>query len=205
MASATLNPSKDNWLDSGNQFDNNGNGVTLFVGRSASGRQHAIFEFDLSGIQAGSTIDSAIFRRFVQGTPASAEPFTIRRCLRPTWSETTSTWNVFRTSNDWTTAGANAIGIGNDVTDENSVSSNFVTGPGYAELSLKSMCQDGLDIDGVLAFVIRRDVETGTSFETLITRTGINSDEHPELVVTWSLPDLPPPTVENPLFFGTNF
>jgi hypothetical protein len=75
----------------------------------------SLLKFDLSTIAAGSTVTSAsLYLRQQQGTHA----FTIQcyRTLRD-WVEAQATWNIYKTSNNWGTAGCR-----NSTSDYNSTS-----------------------------------------------------------------------------------
>jgi len=63
----------------------------------------ALMKWDISSMGSCTTVDSALIT--INGTNASADIYHVYG-LRRDWVETQATWNIYSTSNSWTTAGA---------------------------------------------------------------------------------------------------
>jgi hypothetical protein len=128
----TLMPVGDAEIQQHSPDLNLGNGTSVVSGAlGASARfeiRRALFQFDLSGIPAGSTINSVSLRvsavLLVPLSPANST-FDLRRLLA-SWTETEVTWNSRLSTGRWETPGASgpsdSVPIGS--------SSVFVTGLG---------------------------------------------------------------------------
>lgn len=96
----------DNWMDNGNATTNNGTGVGIQVGRNFVGNVfRGLLEFNVNDIPNGSTITAASLTINIT-VVNSPTKHTMCRLRRADWSETQSTWNIYKTSNNWSTAGA---------------------------------------------------------------------------------------------------
>src|SRR3990170_1048895 len=105
MAQVTLTATKDCGMQSNDADVNKDSSGYVQVGEWASGTEidRGLFQFDLSSIPAGSTIDSATLRLYDRGTDLSSTTRIMRvyRCVR-NWGETTVTWNKYDGTNLWT-------------------------------------------------------------------------------------------------------
>ena len=93
---------------------NDGGGTDLFASTFGVGdRRWFVIRFTgLSNITGPVTVNSATLRmKQRQNNGVGTESFTLRRCLRD-WVEAQVTWNIYKTSNNWTSGGG--MSNGND-------------------------------------------------------------------------------------------
>lgn len=137
---------KDTYLHSSSATTNFGTADPLNLGQVFGLTFRMIIEFDISDITAGSTITATSLALDVQsaangGGAAASHAY---RLLRSDWVETEATWNIYKTSNNWTTAGAGSDG--NDYTSTNGVAFNLLTSAGTLTITgLETLAQDALD------------------------------------------------------------
>jgi len=104
----TVNPTSDNWLNSGSVTTNYGSASTFQAGISGGSllKKHAILEFDVSAITKPSDITSSNLTLVATSSGGGGtNDLTLQR-LTQSFGETTSNWNTYDGSNAWTTAGA---------------------------------------------------------------------------------------------------
>ena len=98
----------DAYISSDNATTNFGTSTLFQIGEWNGGTSvnRGILKFDLSSIPSNAVISDATLSLWVDGDLSSnartAEMFRVRR----NWVESQVTWNVWSTSNNWTTAGA---------------------------------------------------------------------------------------------------
>jgi len=122
----TIQPSsKDTHLHEGNPTTNYGTSAYwVEAGYLSAGHLlRALIEFAITwgtDIPANATITSAVFSLLVDNlTSGTNENFTAARVLRRDWVEAESTWNIYKTGSNWTTAGCGSNG--NDYTSTDAV------------------------------------------------------------------------------------
>lgn len=114
--------------------------------------ERTIFNFDLSSIPAGSTINSISLALEVWGVDASAA-VKLQRCTRPaTWTEMGVTWLKYDGTNNWTNAGGDR-----DLTV--TVTGTFPSGTGTwtipTSANFVTIAQDAIDNrSGILSLIL---------------------------------------------------
>lgn len=106
MTVATLNPNADTRLQSGSPTTND-NSAWINVGESnaATSTHRTLIKFDLSSIPSTAVVSSVVLRLYcVTDYSSNARVFSVYRTKRA-WVEIQSTWNVWSTGNNWSTAG----------------------------------------------------------------------------------------------------
>jgi len=98
---ASLTAASDTYLDGKKTTMNYGAGASLIVNGNPDNA--ALLKWDLSGIPAGSTLQSATLSINVTG--ASADTYEIYE-LKRSWTETQATWNKSNSATSWQSAGA---------------------------------------------------------------------------------------------------
>lgn len=99
---------------------NFGTDVDLYSGELTSGASRfarILIKFDITSIPSNALTSSNIFSLWIISNSASnARDHKIFRLLRD-WVESQATWNIWKTSNNWTTAGAGSDGNDADLTN----------------------------------------------------------------------------------------
>ena len=168
MAKYSAIATADAWMNgsSGNQDDNHGGDIAvelgaLVIGGDKAKLARAIANFDLSAL-AGRTINAAELRRRIGGSSDGLNAWNakISRCTRPAdWVEAEVTWNDYRVSTPWTSAGGDFDDAGPPVAityTEPASPSAWEVVPG-----LKDFITDALDNhNGIVSFIIRATNES---------------------------------------------
>ena len=171
---------------------------TVGVGNAANKIFHTWHEFNISDIPASSTITGCTLKVSASNiiTPTAGH---ITKVCSQHWldgdgqGEAQATWNVWKTVNNWTTAGGTstaACGAGGDITTTNQVAYTPPTVNGtYSFPDMTALCQDALTNEsGHLRIMLKQDSEVTVSnafdYKTSDTST---STSRPLLTVTFTL------------------
>ncbi len=98
----------DTYLLSGNPTVNYSTNTYIDIGKKSSNGwyNHSLIYWDLSSIPPASLINSVVISLYIYANDANgANTYEVLRCLRD-WVEAQATWNIWKTSNNWATAGA---------------------------------------------------------------------------------------------------
>jgi hypothetical protein len=175
---------------------NYGTNALIYIGESYSSSViwRGLIEFDLSPISPTAIISSATLTLKIEGDDSNnARDFNLYRILRD-WNEAQVTWNSWKTSNTWTTAGCASNGNDADLTtiwataslsasESTGTAANFVfTSAGISELQKI--------INGTYAnygWLIKAATENNDaySFDSSSSTTSAN---RPKLVIEWAEP-----------------
>ena len=116
MTTLTLQPNEtdgyDTSLAQSNPNTNYGGDAVLYIGESnvATNIRRGLIKFNLSSIPSNAVISSVVLSLWVAFDASSnARDYKLYRVLRD-WVETQATWNIWKTSNNWTTAGCGSDG-----------------------------------------------------------------------------------------------
>ena len=97
----------DTWIQSSAPTTNQGTATQIIVGESdaAAATYRSLIKFDFTSITPPVTTSSVVFSlwQFAESS-SNTRTFQIYRQLRD-WVETQATWNIWKTSNNWATAG----------------------------------------------------------------------------------------------------
>lgn len=152
------------------------------------GRTSSLIKFDLSSIASGSIINSANITFWVrEGAAVSGKYIYMYPSLR-NWSESTATWNVFSTGNNWGTAGSE-----NSTSDYYNTAISSLVGQGSTNIYalnpsiLQEMIPGGSITNN--GFFMKRSFES-TQNDTYKYRSSeyIVSTERPKLTVVYTEP-----------------
>ena len=133
---STFQTGDDNYLDGANTTTNQGGaaGLTIKDGNDNFTRI-PVLRFDISSIPANATV-TAVKLDVVSTGNYSGTTHYLYDLLRTDWVELESTWTIYKTSNNWTTAGCRS--------DGNDMTGTFGTGTGdIAVLTAASFVTDG--------------------------------------------------------------
>lgn len=107
----------DTYLDNGAATTNYNTTVRVNVGEdnTTSRVYRTLIKFDYSSISSGAFIGSCVHSFWTElDRSSNSRDFKIYRSLRA-WVESQATWNIWSTSNNWTTAGAGSDGSDTDL------------------------------------------------------------------------------------------
>lgn len=109
--STTFYAGEGNYIDEEHPTSNYGSSSYLIVGVDSDGDiRKGLVEFDIdwgTDIPDGATITAADLELYIyNNNEADGYLYFVQRLLRLDWSESTSTWNNYKTGSAWTTAGA---------------------------------------------------------------------------------------------------
>lgn len=192
MAQVTLNPSIDTYINNAAPTTNF-NGVANWIGErndSATVRR-TLIKFDLSSIPAGSTINTAVFRLWIDNDDRSDNARTARVYrLKRIWGEGTATWNTYDGSNSWQTAGATGA---NDIdtTEIGTASYTSTEAQGYKSYTLTASKIQEM-IDGIFinnGWLVKMDTENNDAYAHS-NKEGVNTANQPELIIDYTAPVL---------------
>jgi hypothetical protein len=172
-------PTKDTYLT---QYAPTTNYEATTVGINALNTNWMVglFEFDLSDFPEGAILDTAEFYAYYSGhvnddaVGRTYNCYKQRRIGANGWVENQATWNIFKTSNNWGTAGC-----ANTSTDvDETIVSNIVipASPGWVHWDVKEHLQDAIDNAlGVLSLKVKDNAANAANNQTLFhARTGAN-------------------------------
>jgi hypothetical protein len=168
----TLTAAADSWIDSASQSSNKGSDTVLRVQAMSGGNQRALVYFDLSGIPADCTIESAALRLYASSQTSGRT----LRALRITgnWTESGVTWNNQPSTNS--TYATTGSGSGWRQWDVTSQLQAMLTGSNYG-------------------FLIR-DANEGGSRRLQQFHSRERGENMPQLIITFTAP--PPPDTAAP-------
>lgn len=176
---------KDTYLDSVNAASNYGTTDPLRTGRqqvsrATVGTMRSILEFDISDITAGSTVSTAILTLTVAASPLSAFAGTVYRMTQSTWVEAQATWNIYKTANNWTSAGGDYDGA-------SGVACTFPASGSFT-VDIATLAQDAVTSrSGILRILLKKDDETSVANEYLyFSSDNATAGNRPKLDVTFT-------------------
>ncbi|HEX3725836.1 MAG TPA: DNRLRE domain-containing protein [Pirellulales bacterium] len=160
---------------------------TRGISKSASTHNRLLLRFDVSGIPAGATINSAqLLLRHNAGSFSGSATFLCSRVTQPAWIENQATWNSYSTGNAWITPGG-------DYTTVNQVSMTLSNPNDLVFTGLKPLIDDAISNRARLLHVIITGPEVGIADEYV--QCGTSDDESAQLWPTLTInytPVIPP-------------
>lgn len=161
-------------------------GVVDFKG--AAQPYHAIIEIDISSIPAGATVSAAQWDWY--GAASVAIDCVFYRLRRTDWSETQATWNIYKTSNNWTTAGG--TDTTNDIDTTNAPTFTMPAAAGAFSIATSAafvaMVQDALDTrSGILRCLFKAVNDASlVGTKSIDSAEGTTASRRPKLTVTYT-------------------
>jgi hypothetical protein len=159
----TIQPATaDNYLNKATPTTNLGTDVNLGIDPSASYAVHSLLKFDFSAVvPAGQNITLATLSLnswlYVTGRTLSCY-----RLRRTDWEVSQSTWNIFKTANNWSTAGA--LDTTNDYDTTNTATA--AAKAGWVAWTVTAQVQSALDTYSGIAHFFLRDAGAPTDSAT---------------------------------------
>jgi RHS repeat-associated protein len=184
----TLTPVADTYMARWGATNNYGGSTTLLVRYHTSNQEEfsSLVRFDLSGIPANVTVQSAVLTLTVTESPSTWLDVDIFKMLR-SWTETQATWNSAASGVAWTQPGANGSGD-RESTRRASMQVNAAVG-GTATVDLTGLVQEWVSNPaGNQGLLLRPNLTTNTSIlqYRFASRDNATATSRPTLVVTYT-------------------
>jgi hypothetical protein len=201
-AELKLNPNQDSYINSESPTTNYGS-LTYIQQYDRDGRNtRPVLSFDLSSIPAGAVIQTAklslYYYYYFSGAGAgeinpTGKTIWLNKLTRNDWHETQSTWNIYKTGNNWTSAGG-------DFTTTDRVSATYPADiNNWIEFNVKDLLEDAIDNDINLNLLLKFETEeqpTNWSLTRLYSREySTDTTLIPKLEIEYEIPleELTPP------------
>ncbi len=186
MPTLTVQPaSKDNFVDESEPTTNYGTNETLWAWDLLNFLQHTLLHFGISSVPSGASIISATLSLYCFIIVGDANSIGVYKLTQPTWHETQSTWNIYKTGNSWDTAG------GDFVTSNPSSGSATPSADAWMEVDVQAIVQDAVDnsLDVHLLAKFITEGQTGaTDSHPRFRSSNYTADttQRPKLVIAYS-------------------
>lgn len=188
----TIQPSTiDTFLTEASATNNAGTNIFLYV-KPTTSRLRTILTFDFSAvIPAGVTITLATLSLYTV-TALASRTITVYRLLRTNWVEAQATWNIFKTSNNWGTAGA--LNTTTDITTTDAATSASLSAAGWQAWTVTAQAQTALDSVSGMAHFLVADVGATVSGNLIYSSRQYTTDTslRPKLYIEYTVPILLP-------------
>jgi hypothetical protein len=159
-----LTPIADTVLDVNSWAQNTNRGTETWTFLGESNASAYLLKFDLSEL-TGKTINYAYLK--VYETQAGYQHLMyVYPILRTDWVENQATWNIYKTGNNWATAGA--LGLGTDYTTTN-ISSTGATNGGYMTWDVTAIVQNMIN-SGTNTIAIRGLIGSNVAYDYFYTK-----------------------------------
>lgn len=210
MATATFQPDatagKDTYIVDASPTSNNdaaASGLIFgYIGGKTPQVFRAIISIDLftdiggGAVPAGSAINSAQWDlRHVNDAYGvgvnTADVYRQDRITRSDWAENQVTWNIYKTANNWTTAGGDIDGgLGHTFTLSNGGASAPATYTIGTSAGFVALVQDAVDSrSGILIVRLKAVTESGTTTQTGVASSDdATSTNRPKLTIDYTAP-----------------
>jgi hypothetical protein len=144
-------------------------------------------EFDISDIPVSSRITAASLDLYCITASTAANGAKLSRITRTDWVEAESTWNIYKTGSNWTTAGGDY-----DISTPPAVPFNLPIATGAFSISGESLViwvQDAFDSrSGICEMMLRVDSETTAGIAVFGSKEHATVAYRPVLTVSYTAP-----------------
>jgi len=185
---------EDNYLDSSASTTNYGTGDTIQVGYSdfdPIARYRGLLEFTVNwaaDFPATWTILSATLSLYVYSMGIT-ETYYASRLIRLDWSETVSTWSIYKTATSWTTAGCGSPGNDYSTTDQTTKS---ISGTGWQDWTVTNQVSWARTNTANVGFRVADSGGTGYHIILAYSSDYGTAGSRPKLIVNYAIP----PTIQ---------
>lgn len=191
MPTETFIATKDNQIDGAGPTINRGTQIYDTLAAWSFGDSRKILSFDISSLPSGAIINSATlscyYYQAFSGTPTGKNVI-LYKLRRNDWHETESTWNIYKTGNNWGTAGASntSTDIDTSLTD-----TSVMPNPNnWLEFDAKDIVEDAItnsiNVNVLIKFETEGGSDTTAAFRTREYTT--DTSLRPKLVIEYTLP-----------------
>ena len=191
----TIQPSaKDNYLYQDSATSNYGTQDLILVGwGGAAAEIHSLVEFPITwgtDIPVGATITSAALYLYYYNkvNDPVGRTYKAQRLVRLDWHETQSTWTIYKTGSNWTTAGAGDDG--DDYTSDDEASAVVPAGYGWMEWDILNQVTWAQTNDKNVAFRVVDQAYTAAQYSYFYSREYAGDPSLcPKLVIQYTIPE----------------
>mgnify|MGYP001408383187 CR=1 FL=1 len=142
---------KDNTLEENSATNNWGSLTFIRIGTYSGFTKRGIIDMSLSALPSGCVISTATLSLywFSHGTwdSPAGETITVYKIRRADWVEAEATWNIYKTSNNWGTAGC--ANTANDI-------DTSITGTGTVPATINNWCN--IDVKSIVENAVTNSV-----------------------------------------------
>jgi len=185
----TIIPTIDNSLQQDGATENHGNYPQLETRLTAGANRKSLLAFNFSAlVPAGATITVATLKLNCY-TYAASRTLTVQRLLRTDWVEMQSTWNIFKTSSNWGTAGA--LNATTDFTTTDAATTSL-TGTGWLNWDVTNQVKTAFaSVGGIAHFVLSESGGAdGVVNQYHAREYTTNTALRPQLYIEYTVPSL---------------
>ena len=202
LTQTTYQPSsKDNNMASNAATTNYGNQIWLTIHDYGGGSQVSrdILEFDISDIPASAVFsqgDLSLYYYSYGGADPSEKTVWAYKLTRTDWVELESTWNIYKTGSNWTSAGGDYV-----TSNPSGGSVNAPADYGWMTFDIQAIVEDAYDNSNdveVLTKFALEDKTSGTRSSLLWYSNNYTDDtsKRPKLTVTYTTTTTPTVTTQ---------
>jgi len=179
----TVQPSsKDNSLSQ--QYPTTSYSSYAFVlCRSGSGvNTRPIIEFDISALPSGVTIGDCMLALYAyQFSSSAGRTYWAYKLTRTDWVESQSTWNIYKTGSDWTTAGGDYV-----ISSPSGGSDTVPSSAAWMEWDVKAIVVDAYSQDNPAEFLLRDGTENDAGYTYHRSKDYTTEADRPKLVIDYT-------------------
>lgn len=185
----TVQPgSKDTQLYSGDPDASAGDDIDVWL-QDHPNIIRGIFEYDISGLPAEVTLDSAslqLYYRWFGNLDPVGKTVWAYKLTRTDWVELEATWNSYKTGSAWTTPGGDYV-----TSAPAGGSTTFPASFGWMTWNVLAIVQDAYDGSIPAEFLVKFETEglaEDYSSPRFWTKESADSDLYPKLVIDYTVP-----------------
>jgi hypothetical protein len=181
-----VHPTIDTYISQTAATTNYGTAEVLATRPYTSNIGRILLKFDFSSIvPAGATISSATLRLYAT-TGATGRTITVYRELRTDWVEAQATWNIYKTDNNWGTAGA--LNSDSDYTATDAATAATVATLSWLEVNVTTLTTTAwVSVGGIAHFLVADVGASATASKIFASKDNVELAIAPQLVIQYAV------------------